>query len=490
MQNQIQALAILPKLSEQQLVQALQGGRERSTAYAVMAELEARKKRAAGFAGTGGPPRTSVKQDMVQQASGIQSLGPQPAAQPSPMAQPQQMQQRPMGMAAGGMIPGYAAGDLIGDPYEGYAIAPGPQPNDPDWWQHQLDASKAVQFLKRLRSGATPVGITGAEEGRPDVAPSGPSAPPDVPYTGKDALLRRGAVTSPTSLPAPAVKPPVKAPPGIGSISASVGSRTGATGATDTSFTPAPLKPRSLSEIMKEIPQDSAIQEQIDAIKNSDKSEQNKKQAIGMMLLNWGAKTAATAGPTLSALGTGAQDGLRAYAEQDALNRREENERRRELGLLAIGQGGQKVRNYEVARKQQMDEVGMQDKANDNLFAAKKLAVESGDRALDRAAQIQVAGIHATAAKASQLDYNMQRLVQTTQSQASDDFDKMTTTGMGSIKYGRMDPAQLNGLRQAYIAERLKTIPGISKYWVAPPTAQAPGFMAEPPGGVKVFGAK
>lgn len=471
MQTQIQALAILPKLSEQQLVQALQGGSGALPAYAVMAELEARKKRAAGFAGTGGPPRTSVKDDMVQQASGIQSLGPQPAAQPSPTAQPQQMQQRPMGMAAGGMIPGYADGGDIYDPalYSTDSVAA------PGLFTNWLERNRRRQEEALAAYDQPPP--TYPSRGRTEAGPP---------------VFHVGQAPKPASLPsaAPQAKPPVQAPPGIGSISAHTGSRTGATGATDTSFTPAPLKPRSLSEIMKEIPQDSAIQDQIDAIKNSDKSEQNKKQAIGMMLLNWGAKTAATAGPTLSALGTGAQDGLRAYAEQDALNRREENERRRELGLLAIGQGGQKVRNYEVARKQQMDEVGMQDKANDNLFAAKKLAVESGDRALDRAAQIQVAGIHATAAKASQLDYNMQRLVQTTQSQASDDFDKMTTTGMGSIKYGRMDPAQLNGLRQAYIAERLKTIPGISKYWVAPPTAQAPGFMAEPPGGVKVFGAK
>ena len=452
MQNQIQALAILPKLSEQQLIQALQGNSSALPAYAVMAELKSRKDRAAGYAGSAAP-RTSVKQDMVQQASGLSSFAPQ--GQPAPMAQAAP-QGQPMGMAAGGMIPGYAGGDLI--------------PYGTEGWDTSLsDEEKAkIRSVIDARS-KQPAGFVSMMRA--------PSAIPQMPAFGNVA-------SGYSTAQAPVAKPPVA--PGIGSISASMGSRTGPAGAVDASFTPSPIKLRSMSEILKEIPQDTSIQEQIKAIKDSDTSEKNKQQAIGMMLMNWGAKTASTAGPTLSALGTGAQEGLKTYAEQDAMNRREANERRKELGVLAIGQGRQKMMDYEVGRKLQMDEGVIQDKANDNLFAAKKLAVERGNHALDRATQLQVAGIHATASKASQLDYNMQRLVQTTQSQASDDFDKMTTTGMGSLKYGRMDPAQLNGLRQAYIAERMKTIPGIEKYWVAPQTARAPGFMSGPPKGVEV----
>jgi len=479
MNNQIQALAVLPKLSEQQLIQALQGGSSALPAYAVMAELEARKKRAAGFAGNGVAPRTSVKQDMVQQASGLQSFAPQ--GQPAPMAQAAP-QGQPMGMAAGGMIPEYADGGTPSDEELSYIErlrAQGLNPVGGGILDYFRDPNRKPIFdvlADKVGGMFTPSAA----------APAAPTAAasPWAGRTGNGPPVYHAGVAPAAPAQAPVAKPP--AAPGIGSISASMGSRTGPAGAVDASFTPTPIKLRSMAEVLKDLPQDTSIQEQIAAIKNSDASEQNKKQALGMMLFNWGAKTASTAGPTLSALGAGAQEGLKTYATQDAENRREANERRKELGLLSIGQGRQKMMDYEVARRQQMDEGIIQDKANDNLFAAKKLAVESGNHALDRATQLQVASIHATAAKASQLDYNMQRLVQTTQSQASDDFDKMTTTGMGSVKYGRMDPAQLNGLRQSYIAERLKTIPGIEKYWVAPPTARAPGFMSGPPKGVEV----
>lgn len=91
MPNQIQALALLPKLSEQQLLQVLQRNDGSMPSYAVMAELAARKKRSqsAGAAGAQMPTST-VKDDMV---SGIQSLG-----------MPPQMQAEPRQFAEGGRV--------------------------------------------------------------------------------------------------------------------------------------------------------------------------------------------------------------------------------------------------------------------------------------------------------------------------------------------------------------------------------------------------
>ena len=128
MQNQIAALAVLPKLSERQLIQALQANDGTLPTYALMAELQARKKRSAAFAGEGGPPKTSVKQDMMAQAQpmGLQSLAPQAMAQ-APM-----VQGAPQGMAEGGQVSDWrvAARDREAAKQYGYAVPDsGPYPN-------------------------------------------------------------------------------------------------------------------------------------------------------------------------------------------------------------------------------------------------------------------------------------------------------------------------------------------------------------------------
>jgi len=103
MPNQIQAIAMLPTLSVQQLSQLLQANDGSVPTYAVMAELQSRKKQMAAYAGTGKPPTTSVKQDMMQ--SGLQSLAPQMGGAGAPP--PQMMAQAPtapQGMAEGGQV--------------------------------------------------------------------------------------------------------------------------------------------------------------------------------------------------------------------------------------------------------------------------------------------------------------------------------------------------------------------------------------------------
>ena len=139
MNNQIQALALLPKLSEQQLLQVLQSGSAELPTYAVMAELQARKKRSADLSGAGKPPTTTVKQDMAGQGQ-------------APMGQPAQPPMGP-GMAAGGMPGDY------GNAEEGYGVDMS-QPDTP---------SPIMEWLRRMSSGGEGMGITGLEPGRPTI---------------------------------------------------------------------------------------------------------------------------------------------------------------------------------------------------------------------------------------------------------------------------------------------------------------------------------
>lgn len=237
---------------------------------------------------------------------------------------------------------------------------------------------------------------------------------------------------------------------------------------------------------MKDIPADSSIQDQIDAIKNSDASEKNKKQAIGMMLFNWGAKTASTAGPTLSALGVGAQEGLKTYGAQDAENRREANERRKELGLLGIAKGRQGLERYDIGNRTRFGEAEVANKNQDNLFNAHKLAVESGDRALARATDIQVAGIHATASKVAQTDLGKQKLIADIVAKASDDYDNSFKEDPRNVF--KIPPAEKERQRQAFIADRLKMLPWLKGAYAAPEATRGPDVIrgGGVPSGVKV----
>jgi hypothetical protein len=169
MTNQIQALAILPKLSEQQLLQALQANDGSVPTYAVMAELQARKQRAAGMAGGGAKmPTSSVREEMA--SSGLQSLGMPPQMQ----AGTQQ----------------YAEGGKIEDEMRAYGY-------DPMW-------PKIVDFFRNPSGPDRPLleSLTGTPAWQ-NPAPPAPAAPA-APYSDARNSGGYGPGT-----PAPAAAPPL-----------------------------------------------------------------------------------------------------------------------------------------------------------------------------------------------------------------------------------------------------------------------------------------
>jgi len=448
MQTQIQALAILPKLSEQQLINALQAGDGALPAYAVMAELQARKKRAAGFAGNGGPPRTSVKDDMVAQAQpmGLQSLAPQ--------AQ--------MGMADGGKI-GDAFGRKIEEPAYGYSPGSvfggdqGPNPFAPIGLQlreemlrmpwnaekrRALDKS-AKDHVKNLKEsaaedaqrrgmagGGMPDDESEAERRRLESRPWGfmdnlkyrlgqaADYLPDFSSPLTRAISNRAgqageyvkdrfsappplpplptAPTTPTAA-TPPVPPKEDASSGIRTLSKTSVSTRGAPPPADGGYVPNEIKFGSFEDAMKQLPKDNSIAEYIASVKASDTSAEDKKYAINEALIRMGVGMATRPGTLIQSAMGGAGEGLSSLALSRRQQKLEENERRKELGVASIAQGRQDLERYGIGRQSLKDQADLARANETGRYNAAHLASAERMNAATNAANLQAANARAAA---------------------------------------------------------------------------------------------
>lgn len=478
MPNPIQALAMLPKMSEQQLVMTLQANDGSIPAYAVMAELQARKKRAAGFAGA--PPTTSVKQDMLQ--GGLQSLAQQTMPQPQQTNAPLQMPQgmplgaAPQGMAEGGRIKRYDEGGMIDAPQSSY-------------WDQMGNIARiplrGLKWLMNAPGSGAPLDPTNSAYPAGGVFQAGAARRPTQHFS--DAASYGPGTPAPALADTTPSAPPTSraaAPSGLASISASSATRTGGVAPTIDKFTPKAVVPRPWSEIQAEFPADQSAAEQMKAIRDSDTSGADRQSAKWEALMRTGIGMARTPGPMLSALATGAGQGLDSLAANNRMIQQNQMDQRKELTSLAVAQGMAKARDYMAMKDVQYKDAQIQNMNNVDQYNVWKANLDSGDKAAERATQLQVASIHASAVKAGQADFNMMRLVQNAQSQAVDEFNRMhPANGMeyiGNPQKREMDLA-------AWTAARLKTIPGVEKYAVMPQAGPSMGgFVNAPPQGANV----
>jgi hypothetical protein len=522
MQTQIQALALLPKLSEQQLVQALQGGSGELPAYAVMAELQARKKRAAGFGGAEAP-QTSVKDDMVAQTGGLQSLSPMARG---PMAQPVQE------MAGGGM-PGRPEDDdfnYANAPWYGAGLGPYVPETEQPLPGVEEDRRRLREILEKQKRGLARVGASAADVasliprglmgaynatvvrgGRaaglpmgyiPDVAGGDYSSmtPFYDKYVRKPEAAAAAAaptawggenrarpLTVPGTLPDAAAKNAPPAEGGIKSAGASVrtsNKAAGPAGPAAEGFKPPEIKLRSVQEALGDLPKDTSIEEAIASLKAGDTSAEDRERAKWEAMMRMGIGMATTPGNFMTGLARGAGAGLDSLGQSQNEIRKMQIEREKEMRNLAIAQGRQGLERYGIANQTRFGEAGIADKNVDNLTKAWQVGVESNDRRLQMQNALQVASIHAAASRMAQTDLGKMKLVNDITTKASDDFDK-SREGINITKWMNVPPAQVEQARAAFIADRLKMVPGLEKFYTLPSATPAadPYAVYEKPGG-------
>lgn len=376
MPNQIQALAMLPKLSEQQLLMALQRNDGSMPAYAVMAELQARKKRAAG---AGGPmPSTTVRDDMT--GGGLQSLG-----------MPPQMQAGERQFAGGGIV----------SP-EGWEQYPFPEeeqkPMDfspllklsPLYWAYEGMKNVADRTEAQRRS---------AGEMKPNL--SGISAP-SSPMAFNSAVIPqaspRGAEQARTS-----GRPGGSAgASGIRSIKASVSGPAGSGAAAPSGFDFQPIQLRSVQDALGDVPADGSLAEMINAYKaQQGDAERRRKDAGYEALIRAGLTMARTPGGLGTSIAAGGLEGLNAYGQGRKEASAMERERMKELAALQQAQSAQALQRYGIANATRFGEAGIADKNQDNRFNAYKTGVESADRRYAADAGVRAASISAAAREAA-----------------------------------------------------------------------------------------
>lgn len=452
--NQIQAIARLPSLSMDQLLHVIQANDGSVPAYAALAELNARKKRAAGFAGTEAP-QTSVKDDVVQQAGGLQSLRPP---------------QAPM--------PGMAEGGLVGDEEDTYLKRMRAQGLNPGW------AAIRDYFASSDRKPLWDVAVdkVGGFFNNPSPQAAAPGVDAYGPKSGWGADKMPAAPAAPPA--APAAKTPAQSPGGIASVSASTTRRGGAAAPPAAGFKVPELKIRSMQEALEDIPKDTSVQEAIAAMKAGDTSGKDLQNAKWEALMRTGLTMAGTPGNFARSLSVGATQGLDSLSANRRMIQQDQQARDKEMRNLSIAQGRQGLERYGIAQNARFQEAGIADKGIDNQMKAWQVGVESGDRRAQMANALEVARIHASASRMAQTDLGKMKLVGDIVAKASDDFDAQAKDPAGMMARMGMPPEQLRQARDAFIADRLKMLPGLSNYYAAPAAQKAPGLTAAPTGKV------
>ena len=429
MTNQIQALAILPKLSEQQLLQVLQQNDGSVPSYAVMAELQARKKRSASMAGPQ-MPTTSVKDDMTQEAAGgLQSLGPAP----------QMPSQAPRGMAGGGAV-GY---DDYDEARRRYLASGAPDAADPS--MSGWDAIKAWFANHPLLNGKYDDQRKGATPAPRGAAPAymGPGTP------GAGAATDAAPLTTPE--PTPDRTPPARG--GITSLRASASSKTGAGTPPPAGFDFKELQLRSIQDAMKDVPADGSLAEQIAAYKaqagDVDKRRQDAKYEA---LMRAGLTMARTPGGLRSSIAAGGLEGLGAYSAGMKEASGLERERMKELAALQQAQSAQALQRYGIANTTRFGEAGIADKNQDNRFNAHKTGVESSDRRYAADAAVRAASIRADAAGSGGGTSKVMGLMLKADTDARASVDK-SMSELDKLRMAHSDPAIRAQAQAAYEAK-------------------------------------
>lgn len=372
MPNQIQALAMLPKLSEQQLLMALQRNDGSMPAYAVMAELQARKKRAVGAGGA--MPSTTVKDDMAQEAGGLRALG-----------MPPQMQAGERQFAGGGIV--------TPEGLEPYPFPEEePQPMDfspllklsPLYWAYEGMKNVADRTEAQRR---------GAGEIKPNL--SGISAP-SSPMAFKSAVI-------PQDSPRAAEQARTSGRPGgsaggLRSLKASVSGPAGGGAAAPTAFDFQPIQLRSVQDALGDVPADGSLAEMINAYKaQQGDAERRRKDAGYEALIRAGLTMARTPGGLGTSIAAGGLEGLNSYGQGRKEASAMERERMKELAALQQAQSAQALQRYGIANATRFGEASIADKNQDNRFNAYKTGVESADRRYAADAGVRAASISAAA---------------------------------------------------------------------------------------------
>lgn len=410
MNSQIQALALLPKLSEQQLLQVLQTNDGSVPAYAVMAELQARKKRVAGAQGIGAQmPRSSVKDDMVA-SSGLQTLG-----------MPPQMQAGERQFAEGGFV----------DAEQSYK-------DEPMWKQIRdyFSNPNRAPILEQL------MGTPAWQQPAPP-----PAAAPAAPFS--DARMSSGygpGTPAPAQgIAAAAPRKGLKDPTASGSRSASL-KVTGAGGMPNQpkpdEFKFEPIKVRSIADALKDVPGQGSLDEQIQAYK--DQAPGIAKQlddAKYEALMRAGLAMARTPGGLGTSIATGGLEGLNAYGSLRKDANAMERERMKELSGLQQARSAQELQRYGIANATRFGEAGLEDKNQDNRFNAYRTGVQSADQRYAADAHVRAAQIAAAAREAAGSgNGKLASLLMQADTTARASVDK-SMSDLDKIKMAHPDPA-------------------------------------------------
>lgn len=361
MPNQIQALALLPKLSEQQLMQALQANDGTLPSYAVMAELQARKKRMAGMAG--GAPTSSVKDDMLRQDTGLQSIAP-----------------APRGLAEGGTV-GY---DDYAEARRRYLESGGQDaPAGASGW----DALKGWFTNHPLLNGSYDAATR----------PAAPAAAP-ARQAFSDARMSGGYGPGTQTRTEEQVK--AKGKPagegGLRSIRASASGKVSPGGPGPAGFDFKTIELRSINAAMGDVPKDGSLAEQIAAYKaQAGDVDKRRNDAKYEALIRAGLTMARTPGGLSSSIAAGGLEGLNAYGSGMKDANSQERERMKELAALQQAQSAQGLQRYGIANATRFGEASIADKNQDNRFNAYKTGVESADRRYTADAGVRAASIRA-----------------------------------------------------------------------------------------------
>lgn len=433
MPNQIQAIALLPKLSEQQLLQVLQQNDGSVPSYAVMAELQSRKKRSAGLAGPQ-MPTTSVKDDMTQEAAGgLQSLGPAPMA--------------PRGMAGGGAV-GY---DEYDEARRRYLESGG------------VDApEEAGQGWRRIRDWFSnhPLLNGSYDAQRKPPAPRG-SAPaymgPGTPGAGAGTDFVMPDTATPATPSAPSA-PPARG--GITSLRASASGKVSPGGPAPAEFDFKELQLRPIQDAMKDVPADGSLAEMITDYKaragDADKRRQDAKYEA---LMRAGLTMARTPGGLRNSIAVGGLEGLGAYSAGMKEASGLERERMRELAALQQAQSAQALQRYGIANATRFGAAGIADKNQDNRFNAYKTGVESSDRRYAADAGVRAASIRADATGAGGAGNasKVMSVLQKADTDARADAAK-NLSDLDKIRMSNPDPAISGRARAEYEAKIRQTV--------------------------------
>lgn len=361
MPNQIQALALLPKLSEQQLMQALQANDGTLPSYAVMAEIQARKKRMAGMAG--GAPTSSVKDDMLRQDTGLQSIAP-----------------APRGLAEGGTV-GYDDYAEARRRYlEGGGQDAGPGPSG---WDSIKNWFSNHPLLNGSYDAAT--------------RPAAPAAAP-ARQAFSDARMSSGygpGTQTRTEEQAKAKGQPA-GEGGLRSLSARTSGKVSPGGPAPAGFDFKPIELRSINAAMGDVPMDGSLAEQIAAYKaQAGDVDKRRTDAKYEALIRAGLTMARTPGGLSNSIAAGGLEGLNAYGSGMKDANSQERERMKELAALQQAQSAQGLQRYGIANATRFGEANIADKNQDNRFNAYKTGVESADRRYTADAGVRAASIRA-----------------------------------------------------------------------------------------------